>query len=165
MPPVAETDLDWLLSLWTCPEVRRHLWDDVVVSRQTAAEVIARSLTDFATRGFGLWGIHAIAGAKPFGFAGLRLMEHPKGEAELLVGIAPTHWGAGYATEACWAVINDAFTRCGLGRVLAGLDQANAESRALIHRLGMTFVEHVGVSGRRIELYEVRRGSQEVQRA
>ena len=38
--------------------MRRFLWDDVVISRETAADVVTASEADFARRGFGLWGVH-----------------------------------------------------------------------------------------------------------
>ena len=46
--PFADADVDALHALWRLPEVRRFLWDDVVISRDTALEVVA------AIRTFGI---------------------------------------------------------------------------------------------------------------
>lgn len=48
----------------------------------------------------------------------------------------PDHWGRGYATEACRALLDAAFDD-GAHRVLARCDPVNVRSWALLERLGM----------------------------
>ena len=38
--PWTRGDTDELLELWTAPEVRRYLWDDSVITRQTAVQLV-----------------------------------------------------------------------------------------------------------------------------
>lgn len=38
--PVVEEDLEELWALWTDPQVRQFLWDDVVIERDQARETI-----------------------------------------------------------------------------------------------------------------------------
>jgi hypothetical protein len=55
--PFASEDLDALHALWTDPDVRRYLWDDIVISRERAAETVDDALTTAAVGlGAGLLG-------------------------------------------------------------------------------------------------------------
>ena len=53
----------------------------------------------------------------------------------------PDHWGQGYATEACAALLNRVFAS-GAHRVVAGCDPANTRSWTLLERLGMRREAH-----------------------
>lgn len=48
----------------------------------------------------------------------------------------PSYWKKGYAYEACKAVINYAFEQIKLKYITAQIDEANANSRKLVERLG-----------------------------
>ncbi len=95
----ADQHLDVLHALWTDPVVRRYLWDDRVISRREAAEVIAHSRASFETEGFGFWLLIHRGYGEPAGFAGLRRFGDA-GEVEILDGLAPSYWRQGLATEA-----------------------------------------------------------------
>lgn len=51
-------------------------------------------------------------------------------------------WGRGYATEACRALLTDAFTRGNVHRVIAMCNPDNAASWKLMERLGMRREAH-----------------------
>jgi len=74
MRPWTENDIDALHQLWIEPEVRRYLWDDVVISRERAVE---------STRGIGYWALHT-ADAE-VGFSASRLAQP---QAYVLAGAA-----------------------------------------------------------------------------
>jgi RimJ/RimL family protein N-acetyltransferase len=64
------------------------------------------------------------------------------GDLELSYEFLPEHWGAGYATEACAAVLGWAFADVAAGaRIVAVTQSANSASVALLARLGMTKVD------------------------
>jgi RimJ/RimL family protein N-acetyltransferase len=54
--PVAEEDFEPLWALWTEPQVRQFLWDDVVIERDQARETI-RDFEDLAPKGLGLYSL------------------------------------------------------------------------------------------------------------
>lgn len=58
------------------------------------------------------------------------------GGEELVAAVWPRWWGRGIASEACRAVLEDVFGRCGRERVLACTDAPNFRSLALIGALG-----------------------------
>jgi ribosomal-protein-alanine N-acetyltransferase len=138
--PVQRTDLDTILALWTDPDVRRFLWDDIVISRDRAGEEIDASIASFATHGFGLWLTCSHDDGRVVGFVGLRAVDD---DVELLVGIAPALWRGGFATEAARAVIDEAFDRLALARVIGQADPPNVASRALMRKLGMRAIGRI----------------------
>ena len=143
--PLAGGDLDAAHSLWTDPDVRRYLWDDVVIPREQAVAVLAASEADFAAHGYGLWAVCVPETGELIGFCGFRPAE--EGEPELLYGLAPRWWGQGLATEAAQAVLGYGFDTLGFERVVAATDVPNAASVRVMERLGMRFERRGELNG------------------
>ena len=137
--PFVAGDLDALHQLWTDPEVRRYLWDNIEIDRDRAEAVLAESSEFFRSRGFGLWSVFFKENQDDLiGFCGLRVFGDPD-DVEILYGIHPSHWGQGLATEASEAVLNFGFQTCGLNKIYAGADAPNAASFRVMEKLGMTY--------------------------
>ncbi len=143
--PLASSDVDLMHQLWTDPDVRKFLWDDVIIPRDQTAAVIAASNADFAERGYGLWGVRLINNDELVAFCGFRPSE--LGAPELLYGLAPAHWGHGFATEAARAALEYGFGLLGLTRVVAATDVPNRASARVLERLGMTLERHGLLNG------------------
>ncbi|NVI88840.1 GNAT family N-acetyltransferase [Actinomadura sp. BRA 177] len=151
--PVSMRDHRALLTHWTGPLVRRHLFDDHIVTPVQVSEIIEASERDFATEGYGLWalrparwpaGIDAAgtdaAGDPLIGVAGLGHHEGPLGrgvDVEILYSLEPDHWGQGLAAEASRAVLDYAFGVVGVHRITAEIDMANTSSAEIALQLGM----------------------------
>jgi [ribosomal protein S5]-alanine N-acetyltransferase len=160
MRPFALRDLDVLHSLWTDPEVRRYLWDDEIISRETAREVIEGSIENFEQRGFGFWILSLKNDPQPIGFGGLRQFKLEKSgadEIEILYGLAPKYWGQGLATEAAQAFLRYGFEELGLENIYAGADPPNKASFRVMQRLGMNEPRHTEVNGLAAIYYSMRR--------
>jgi ribosomal-protein-alanine N-acetyltransferase len=134
--PMALADIDDLHRLWTVPGVRRYLWDDEVITRARAAEVVAASVASFARLGIGLWVVRDRASAEVIGFCGLRTWDDGD-DVEVLYAIAPARWGAGLATEAVVAVLAHAFASTALERVYGFTDPPNTASARVMEKAGM----------------------------
>jgi len=143
--PCAAGDLDSLHQLWTDPEVRRYLCDDVVISRERAAEVIAASTESFTKHHFGFWAVVPSEASAPIGFCGFRMTE---GSPELLFGIAPEYWDRGFATESAIAVLRHGFDELQFTRVIAGADEPNAASHRVLVKLGFKLERQCERDGR-----------------
>jgi ribosomal-protein-alanine N-acetyltransferase len=131
--------------LWIDADVRRFLWDDVVIPRDRAAEVLAASAADFERHQYGLWAVHDLTTGALAGFCGIRSSDvRPP---ELLYGFLRTWWGRGYATETARAVLDYAFDSLGMPVVEAATDAPNVASLRVLERLGMTIVRRAMLNG------------------
>ncbi|MFN2400403.1 MAG: GNAT family N-acetyltransferase [Gemmatimonadaceae bacterium] len=144
--PATEKDLDILWTLWTDPEVRRFLWDDVSISRERAAETLRQSLAQSA-EGLGLWTVRTRNDGRFVGCAGLlptgaavQFQRSLAGTVEPLITLAPAAWHQGYTTEALERVITYAFTELALTHLVSVIDVPNEASHRVIKRLGFRMI-------------------------
>lgn len=150
MRPFAVSDIDALHRLWTDPQVRRYLWDDEIISRETAQAAIEESIKNFQQRGFGFWTLSLKDDPQPIGFGGLRQFNDEQSgadEIEILYGLAPEHWGRGLATEAAQAFLRYGFEELRLENIYAGADPPNEASFRVMERLGLKEPRRTTVNG------------------
>jgi len=156
LQPYRLSDIDALHQLWTDPAVRKYLWDDKIIPRETAAEVVTASLADWSMHGYGQWTIHTPESHDVIGFCGLRAAA--EGEPpELLYGLAPAYWGQGLATEAALTVLRYGFERLNFARVWAVTDPPNLASVRVMERLGMQFDRRGTLNGLDTVFYSLSR--------
>lgn len=133
LTPVTRGDVEVLHRMWTDPSVRRYLWDDVVIDRETAEAVVEQTVADWSAHAYGLWLV--TENDAVVGFCGFRSSEEGP---ELLFGLLPHAWHRGFATEAGEAALRYLF---GLGhrKAWGATDPPNAASVRVMERIGMTF--------------------------
>jgi ribosomal-protein-alanine N-acetyltransferase len=141
--PFTLEDIDALHHIWTDPDVRRYLWDDEIISRETAEEVVRGSIASFQEQRFGFWTLRSLEDeATIIGFCGLRFFDTPP-EIEILYGVTPAQWGKGLATEAARAVLRYGFEELQLAKIWGGADAPNAASLRVLEKLGMSYEKTV----------------------
>jgi [ribosomal protein S5]-alanine N-acetyltransferase len=148
LTPATGADVDPLHAIWMDPDVRRYLWDDIVIGRDIAIAVLEHSAKDWRERRYGLWLIaedHETAG-----FVGLRSSEE-RPEPELVFGLLPAYWHRGYATEAAEAALRYLFETLRYPAAWAATDPANAASIQVLERIGMTLESRAELLTYRIE--------------
>jgi RimJ/RimL family protein N-acetyltransferase len=153
--PFARHDVDALHAQWTVPDVRRYLWDGRVIERDEVVAVVEESLASFDARRFGFWAIQEAG--RVIGFTGFRTIPDST-DVELYYGLARSHWGRGFATEAARATLRYGFDVVGLDPIWLRTDGPNAASVAVMKRLGATYVrtDPIGAFGSTI-VYVLRR--------
>lgn len=145
--PVQEADVDTLHGIWTDPDVRRFLWDNVEIDRPTANAVVERSGQDWRDRGYGLWIVDVLAAREPAGFIGLRSSDEDP-DPELLFGLLPRFWHQGLVTEAGHAALTHLFeSDPRIARAWGATDTPNQASVRVMERLGMTFSRRGTLNG------------------
>lgn len=144
--PLNASDSSALHGLWTHPDVRRYLWDDVVIPPEQTAAIIAESERLFATEGYGLWGARLPEEPGLVGFGGFWYFRDPP-ELELLFGIAAPRWGQGLATELAARILRFGLDRVGLTEVRASTDAPNAASVRVLEKLGFVQGRRATVAG------------------
>ncbi|GAA2598299.1 GNAT family N-acetyltransferase [Winogradskya consettensis] len=108
-------------------------------------EQSARSLGSFRSeldeRGWGWWAVEIAETGQFVGFAGLDVVDDglPFKGVEVGWRLAREAWGHGYATEAGHACLDYGFDVLRLDEILALTAVGNVRSRAVMHRLGMTY--------------------------
>lgn len=65
------------------------------------------------------------------------------GTAELVYLLHPDHWGEGLATRMSWTIVDWSFRTKQLEQVVAGADEPNTASVAVMKRLGMQYLRAV----------------------
>lgn len=161
MRPFALSDMEALHRLWSDPLVRRYLWDDEIISLETAQAAIEGSIEDFQQRDFGFWTLSFKDDPQPIGFGGLRSFKNEQSGAdaiEILYGLAPEYWGRGLATEAAQAFLRYGFEELGLENIYAGADPPNEASFRVMERLGMKVLRPTIVNGLAAIYYVMTRG-------
>jgi ribosomal-protein-alanine N-acetyltransferase len=148
-------DIDELHALWTRPEVRRYLWDDVAITRERAEAAVCAFIAQQEGEGLGGWLLLDSETGGLTGFAAL--VRREPGDPELMFGLAPEWWGRGLATEAGCAVMAYAFGVLGCERVTAATDVLNVGSVRVMERLGMRFTHRGTLNGLDTLFYEARR--------
>ncbi len=156
LDPLAVADIERLHDIWIDPQVRRHLFDDEVVTQTWLGEEVERSQESFATSGYGSWCVRRRGESRIVGFVGLRCFRGAD-EPQIYYGLDPQCWGEGFATEAVEAVTHLAFQHLGFTRLLAGTDEPNLASQRLLDRLGMDRVEERPAESRATRFYALTR--------
>ncbi len=141
--PCTLDDIDMLHAMWTDPDVRRYLWDDQIIERDQAEQVVQALVDSAANDGCGMWVLYLRDSNDAIGFVALRAIEGTV-EVELLYGLYRTAWGSGYATEASLAVLSYGFEQVRLARIWARTDPPNVASIRVIERLQMQAAENPG---------------------
>lgn len=118
----------------------REFFPQVLNDEQSAASVEAFR-AELAERGWGWWAVEVAATGEFIGFAGLDPVdeEMPVDGVEVGWRLSRQAWGHGYATEAGRACLDHGFEVLSLPEILAITAAGNVRSRAVMHRLGMTY--------------------------
>jgi RimJ/RimL family protein N-acetyltransferase len=129
-------DLDPLSRLYSDPEVTRYIGG--LKTREQAAEMLHDRILAYYDQhpGLGVWATEERAGGA---FIGIHLLNHIHGEPDIQVGyvLSREHWGRGYATEMCVALLRYGFAELGLPRIVAITDRPNVASQRVLIKAGL----------------------------
>jgi RimJ/RimL family protein N-acetyltransferase len=126
------------------PEVTRYL--NAPTHPAAVAAFLDRVRAHWDVHGFGYWAVEPRGGGELLGFAGVAhpaFLESVAHRPELGWRLARAAWGRGYATEAATAARDDALGRLGLDELISIIHPANARSRRVASKLGMSVETHV----------------------
>lgn len=137
--PWRDADYAPFAALNADPEVMRHF--PKRLTREESDALVDRIRARMAERGWGSFAVE-VKGGEPFiGFVGPNVPPYaiPCGPCvEVGWRLARSAWGRGYATEAARAALAFGFDTLGLSEMVAFTVTANARSRAVMERLGMS---------------------------
>ena len=109
-----------------------------------AAERLAEYMADYRRLGFSKWAIVLKGTGELVGRCG-PVVEMIEGISEIELGctLGRRYWGAGYATEAMVAALEQSFRLTAQRRIVSLAHAANSASQRLVTRLGMTHERNV----------------------
>ena len=152
--PLSREDLELFLSINTNPHVREYLWDDQIISRQLAENLLREIEEQFSKNKWGLWKLMENADHSCAGYAGLWTFFNEE-QPQLLYVLLPEYIGQGYATEAARKVIEYAFNELEFRHLVAAVDKSNAQSRKVCERLSMALEEERDIEGKPTLFYKI----------
>ncbi len=141
LTPFCDPDQPELHALFTDPDVRRYLLDDIVVEETWTARVVDQSGVMFRNLGYGLWAVRETGHRPIIGFCGYWRFEDLPYPLQLIYGLLPAWWGRGLATEAARAGLDYGFGPVGFTDIIAATDVPNRASVRVMERLGMVYLE------------------------
>lgn len=165
LTPLTLDDANSLHELWTHPDVRRYLWDDIIIPFEQTAAIIETSINRFRDQAHGLWGArltntpnHNNTALELIGFCGFWEFFDPP-TLQLLYGIAANYWNHGYATECAQAMANYGLHQLGFQQVRASTDLPNVASIRVLENIGMRLERQEEVSGLETTFYVLKQNT------
>jgi RimJ/RimL family protein N-acetyltransferase len=143
----SEDDVDNLFNLDSDPEVMRYL------GRPASREVLRDEIIPFHLGVYqrfdrlGTWAAESASNGEFLGWFHFRAEDGDIANIDLGYRLRRAAWNKGYATEGSAALINMGFTDLGVHRVFAHTMTANAASRRVMEKCGLTLVHIVPYQG------------------
>jgi ribosomal-protein-alanine N-acetyltransferase len=131
-------DVDALAAIFSKPAVMRFLPGGQPIPRERIPAGIERRISDWETRGFGLFALEDKATGALIGQAGLFPLEDTD-DVEVAYLLDEPYWGQGLATEAARACLRFGFETLHLPRIVAVAVPANRASTRVMEKLGMEY--------------------------
>ena len=142
--PYATHDIDAMAAMFADPEVTAFTFLGRRDRQQTQA--VMNEYTAFLAENG--WGMLAMLDRTSEAYLGeVGLFISPMGDVALRYALARAGWNKGFATEASAAVLDDAFGRLRLGRVMAGVKPENGPSLRVMDKLGFVYESEITTHG------------------
>lgn len=134
------------------PEVLRFINGGVALSPGESWRLMAMQVGHWQLRGFGPWAVELKANGTMIGHLGLWEPEGWPG-VELCWRLERAYWGRGLATEGALAVMNYAFSKLGIDRLVSVIHPENQASIRVAEKIGMTPLHEWHTGGYDVVVY------------
>ena len=154
--PFTRDDGPLLKELFMDPEVTEYLpWGHPFTEPETERR-LRQLLGHWRRHGFGTYAIRLRRGRRPFGYAGLEVVEGTE-LVELLYAISRSRWGKGFAYEAAAACVRHGFEAIGLDQIVGVIAPGNEGSKRVLKKLGMKPAPRLDFYGRHLRYFSMTR--------
>jgi RimJ/RimL family protein N-acetyltransferase len=141
--PLADEHLEWEVALDSDPEVMRYLTGAASTREEVEASHARRMAAAHKVDGLGFW-----VGLVDVDFVGWWTLQPAHGPdqpddpavADLGYRLLQRHWRKGLASEGARELVRYGFDDVGLDRIIAQTLAVNTASRAVMERVGLTYV-------------------------
>jgi RimJ/RimL family protein N-acetyltransferase len=137
---IRHDDFDSMMAVYGDLSAMRYVGDGTAISAEDCKRWIEITLSNYQTRGYGMFAVVLRESSQIVGFAGL---VHPckQREPELKYAYLSEFWGMGIATEAGRALLDYGRLEHGLSEIIATVDPSHRVSQNVLAKCGMTFRE------------------------
>lgn len=152
------TDDAGMFELDSNPEVHIYLGNNPVKSIEESREMIATIRQQYLENGIGRWAVILKDTGEFIGWSGLKLEKNVNGHEtfyDLGYRLIQKHWGKGYAFETAKAFVDFGFNEMNLSVINAYADFDNLNSRKVLEKVGMQFVNSFELDGTEEVWYEL----------
>ncbi|WAC60727.1 GNAT family N-acetyltransferase [Brevundimonas sp. SL130] len=157
LTPVAVSDLDSLIALWSDEEFTRHITGRAMTSEEVWFRLL-RDLGQWNVAGYGSWTVRLATDGAYLGNVSIldhrRLIDPPLTEPELGWGLSPAFQGRGFALEAVQAVLGWADVRLAAVRTVCMIAPENLASIRLAERVGYSPYATTTYKDSAVQLFE-----------
>ncbi len=134
------TDADDLFALCSDPDVVRFVDVGEPLPRDRCELWIARSLANYASRGYGAAAVIDRSSGRFIGYAGI-VFAPDRDEPEIIYAFEKAAWGCGFASELVPPLVRFGLVDCRLPLLLATIAAGNAPSRRVAEKCGFRLRE------------------------
>lgn len=157
---VVFSDVDGMFELDSNPNVHTYLGNKPVTTIEQSREYIEFLQQQYKDFGTGRWAVILKETNEFIGWSGIKFItdeiNNHQNFYEIGYRFIEKHWGKGYATEAGKAFIDHAFNEMKVEAVYAYADEGNDNSRKILEKLGLQFVNSFEHEGEREVWYEIK---------
>lgn len=157
---VVFSDVDGMFELDSNPNVHTYLGNKPVTTIEQSREYIEFLRQQYKDFGTGRWAVILKETNEFIGWSGIKFItdeiNNHQNFYEIGYRFIEKHWGKGYATEAGKAFIDHAFNKMKVEAVYAYADEGNDNSRKILEKLGLQFVNSFEHEGEREVWYEIK---------
>ncbi|TDP02523.1 GNAT family N-acetyltransferase [Flavobacterium sp. 245] len=157
---VQMSDVDGMFELDSNPNVHIYLGNKPVTTIKQSEEYIENLKQQYKDFGTGRWAVILKNTNEFIGWSGIKFItdevNNHQNFYEIGYRFIEKHWGKGYATEAGKAFIDHAFNEMKVEAVYAYADEGNQNSRKILEKLGLQFVNSFEYEGEMEVWYEIK---------
>ncbi|WP_131783814.1 GNAT family N-acetyltransferase [Legionella gresilensis] len=149
---MALKDLDSLFALRSDPLVMKYIGSGNLQTKEQVKELINLDQNYFKEFGLGFFNVFNKSDGDFIGQAGLFHLgfDVNQPEIEIAYRLFPEYWLKGYATELAIALIKWGFREKKLDRIIAMVHPENEQSRRVLEKSGMSYVEMISFRNNRL---------------
>lgn len=156
---IISSDDAGMFELDSNPEVHRFLGNKPVKNIKESQGYIENVRQQYADNGIGRWAVILKETNEFIGWSGIKLIKdeinNHQNFYEIGYRFIQKYWGKGYASEAGLAFVNYAFNEMKVEKLYAYADAGNVNSRHILEKLGMYYVNSFEYDGEEEVWYEM----------
>jgi RimJ/RimL family protein N-acetyltransferase len=149
---IIPSDYQGVFDLDADSEVHKYLGNKPIQNVQQAKDTIDFIRRQYLENGIGRWAMVKKNTNNFIGWAGLKLIteeiNNQTNYYDLGYRLIRKYWGKGYATEAAKAAIAYGFNRLNLKEIYGMADTNNTDSRHVLEKVGMQYIENFDYLGK-----------------